>query len=128
MCSKTLQLGSHFLLTCSVNQRVRKLSRLMHIFSLLLTCLSNSENKRSTSNRNLKFQIGRVTTGHVPLGYSLVLNKRPPSPRLLIFGNFSRPPPPDLIWTPPLLINLEKFLFQQLQNIQKYTINKEYFY
>ena len=32
-------------------------------------------------------------------------------------------PPPDLIWTPPL-INLGKFLFQQLQNIQKYTVNK----
>ena len=54
--------------------------------------------------------------------YSLVLNKRPP--RLLIFGNFSHPPGPYL---DPPLINLGKFLLQQLQNIQNYTVNKGYF-
>ena len=62
-----------------------------------------------------------IWKGQTANRYSLVLNKRPP--RLLIFGNFSHPP--DLIWTPPL-IDLWKFLFQQLQNIQKYTVNKGY--
>ena len=44
--------------------------------------------------------------------YSLVPNKR--GGRLLIFGNFSYPHGPYL---DPLLINLGKFLFQQLQDI-----------
>ena len=56
--------------------------------------------------------------------YSLVPNKCPP-PRLLIFGNFS--PPPEPYFDPPPLINLGKFLFHQLQNIQKYTVNEGYF-
>ena len=51
--------------------------------------------------------------------YSLVLNKRPT--RLFFSKIFLIPP--DLIWT-PLLIDLGKILFQQLQNIQKYTVNK----
>ena len=55
--------------------------------------------------------------------YSLVLNKRPP-PAYWFSENF--PTPRDLIWTPPLIV-LENFLFQQLQNIQKYTANKGYF-
>ena len=56
------------------------------------------------------------------LVYSLVLNKRSP-PGLLIFGRFSHP---RTLFGPPL-INLEKFLFQQLQIIQTYTVNKGYF-
>ena len=46
--------------------------------------------------------------------YYLVLSKRP-SPAYQFSEIF--PTPTDLIWTPPL-INLGKFLFQQLQNIQ----------
>ena len=40
---------------------------------------------------------------------------------------FSENPPPPGPYLDPPLINLGKFLFQQLQNIQKYTVNKEYF-
>ena len=63
-----------------------------------------------------------IWKGQTANRYSLVLNKRPP--RLLILRSFSHP---RTLFGPPPLIDLWKFLFQQLQNIQKYTVNKGYF-
>ena len=54
--------------------------------------------------------------------YYLVLSKRP-SPAY--FRKFSHPHGP--YFDPSPLTNLAKFLSQQLQNIQNYTVNKEYF-
>ena len=65
-----------------------------------------------------------IWKGQTANRYSLVLNKRPP--RLLILRSFSHPR--TLFGPPPPLIDLWKFLFQQLQNIQKYTVDKGVFW